>query len=488
VHPQRPAVALLAVSALALSLVGCGARLTGTQEEAALGGRHARGGAAAGGPATATPAAGPDTGAGPTAGSNSGAAAAPSGTRATGPADVKAAAGTVADPNTAQCVNDGSSTDTGVTGKTITVANIADVSGPVPGIFLSARQGAQAFAAYWNATHGGICGRQIRVLALDSRTDAGGDRDAVLTACGSAFALVGSMSAFDNGGAQAEDACGIPDISVAAVTPEHQASKVTYATNSTKANLVPGILPAYFARTQPDAVGHAAFLYINAGASVDNAQSDIAGYQRYGHGWNFVYTQAIDVSAFNYAPYVQQMKSKGVRYVQFLGAYQEAAKLAQTMQAQGFKPDVFMLDSTAYTSDFVTAAQGAANGVYVYLNAAMLEDAGNPEVALYRQWLQRTSPGASPSYFGEYAWSSMMLFTGLAYLALDRLNRPTILQLLTHVDGWTGNGIHSPQHVGAKRTGECESFIQLQGAAWHKVYPAQGFDCSVPVIDSGVSG
>ena len=41
---------------------------------------------------------------------------------------------------------------TGVTADTINLVNVADISGPVPGIFESAQQGARAFLEYFNST------------------------------------------------------------------------------------------------------------------------------------------------------------------------------------------------------------------------------------------------------------------------------------------------------------------------------------------------
>jgi len=40
-------------------------------------------------------------------------------------------------------------------------------------------------------------------------------------------------------------------------------------------------------------------------------------------GMKFVYTAAIDIAEFNYGPYVEQLKSHGVRWVQFIGQRQK---------------------------------------------------------------------------------------------------------------------------------------------------------------------
>ncbi len=70
----------------------------------------------------------------------------------------------------------------------------------MPGLFVAARQGTQAFVNYFNATEK-LCGRSLKLLPLDSRADAGADQQAYATACDQAFAAVGSVSSFDAGGA-----------------------------------------------------------------------------------------------------------------------------------------------------------------------------------------------------------------------------------------------------------------------------------------------
>ena len=103
---------------------------------------------------------------------------------------------------------------TGITNSTITLANVADISGPVPGLFQGAQQAMKAYVAYFNSSSS-ICGRKLSVESLDSQTSSGGDQQAATTACSNAFAMVGSMGAFDDGGAATVTQCGIPDLRAA---------------------------------------------------------------------------------------------------------------------------------------------------------------------------------------------------------------------------------------------------------------------------------
>ena len=477
-----------ALAALSFVSAGCGARLTAEQRDLAL--RGAAGpvtssGTVTGGQPSARPLTGGQTGpaggpAGPAAGPSSGpvrgGVAAPRPGATTGPV----AGGPAASPACAVPDGKGGATAVGVTPDSITLANVADISGPVPGIFESARQAVTAFAAYWNATYGGVCGRKLKTVNYDSRTDANGHREAYLRACETAFAAVGSMSAFDHGGAAVAEQCGIVDVAAVPVTPEHQNAKTTYGAAGQKAGTISSTLPRFIQSTYPGAQSKAAYLYLDAGASAIYAEANIRAYEAYGHGWKFVYREGIDVSTFNYAPYVQKMKDLGVRYVQFLGSYQHAAKLALAMRDQGFKPDMFLMDPTAYNPEFVKQGGSAVEGAYVFTDAVMFEEAaGNPELRTYLTWLDRVAPGAQPSYFGLYAWSAARLFVTEAAAVGPNLTRKAVLDRLERVDNWTGNGLHSPQHVGPKMTPECWAFLRLQGGRWHRAHPSNApFACN----------
>ena len=140
---------------------------------------------------------------------------------------------------------DGFKNQTGITDKTITIANVSDISGPVPGIFESAQEATRAYVAYFNSTSD-ICGRKLDVELLDTRADAGADQQAYTKACDDAFAAVGSMSAFDSGGASAAQSCGLPDIRSTTTTPERRDCSTCFAAQAVDPGEVNGSMPRYF--------------------------------------------------------------------------------------------------------------------------------------------------------------------------------------------------------------------------------------------------
>lgn len=359
---------------------------------------------------------------------------------------------------------DGFRNGPGITDKTITIGNSSDISGPVPGLFEASQQAVRAYVAYFNATSD-ICGRKLELKTYDSRTDAAADQQAYTKACSEVFAMVGSMSAFDSGGAGTAQKCGLPDIRSASVTSDRAGCSTCYGAQSTVSSEFQNAVPDYVLKNHPDAAAHAAMLYINAGAAAENGKTQAALMTK--RGMHFDYVQGIDISEFNYTPYVQQMKDKGIEYVQMIAAPGNFVRLAQAMQQQGYKPEVFMLDPTAYSPEYVENGGDAAEGTTVFLNFTPFEEsASNKEEQLYLSWLQQVKPGAKPSMFGLFSWSAARLFVERAASLGGRLSRSALVADVAKVDNWTANDLHSPQHVGPRHTGECWRFIRLQHGRW----------------------
>ena len=187
-------------------------------------------------------------------------------------------------------------------------------------------------------------------------------------------------------------------------------------------------------------------------------------------GLHFDVVQGIDVAEFNYAPYAQALKDKGVKVVLWVGSYQHSLKLAQAMQQIGYKPDLYLRDPTDYNPEFVETGGDAVDGTVVFLNFVPFEEAStNKEMQLYTSWLQQVSPGAAPTFFGVFSWSAARLFVEQSLKLGGQLSRPALVSALSKVDNWTANGMTAPQHVGSKRTADCWRFIKLSGGTWSPV-------------------
>jgi ABC-type branched-subunit amino acid transport system substrate-binding protein len=369
---------------------------------------------------------------------------------------------------------------TGITNSTITIANSADISGPVPGLFKAVQQATQAYAAYFNATSS-ICGRKLSVEPLDTATSDSGDQQAATTACGNAFAMVGSMSAFDDGGASTVTSCGIPDLRVTMVNTARFKSPVSYGTYSLNPSLVHMGVWDYFKGAKfGDAIKHAGFIYLDAGAAPLNEKSFKSAMQK--DGYNFVMEEPMEVTNPNYDNLVAEMKQRGVKLLTYLGAdLPYASTLRSKMVAQGIQ-SVFVLDPTAY--DPAYAGVDGANGTYVYVPGPLFEETDIGELNLYRQWLARVAPNANPTYFGVYAWAAARLFTQEALALGGKLTRAALIAAVRNEHAYTDDGMFKPTDVGGKVTPTCEHVVQMQNGKW---VDQTGYICG-KLINSGIGG
>lgn len=465
------------VFSLSLLASACGARLTADQRAAGIGALTKGGsttGSTTGGTTGATTGAttggttGGTTGAGTTGGTSGG------------------TTGTIG----AAC-SSGGATDTGVTANQVTLATVADVSGVQPGLFKSAWQAMQAFAAYANS-QGGICGRQVKNLLLDSQADSTQNRAAVQQACTSSFALVGSMSAFDDGGASVGQQCGIPDISAITVNAARSTASNVYPAYPVGPNYINTSWGLQIKQRYPDAIKKSAFITLNAGASVQNGNQRIQALTKM--GYTFVYTTQVQVVESNYSPYVQAMQQKGVEFIDMLADYQSIVRLQKAMQQASWFPQVRVWDSVAYSPNYLaqgeTAVQSQPPGcndvlksvpcpAYVFLNTALFAEAsGNPEMQLYESWLQRVAPGAQPDYFGMYAWSAGRLFQKAATMVGAKLTRKALFTALQGIHSWNDYGMHTAHDIGAKREGNCTLYVEIKSSGFVRAFPSSGWTCT----------
>lgn len=456
----RSVVAVALVGAVAATLAGCGGSAV-KAAKAAEAQRAANGytGQAAdvanpnvvpGAPGASTPGApgGPVTPGAPTA---------PGAPVAQGPAVAAPPAGVKG----VSC--DGFKNGPGITNDTVRIGNSSDISGPVPGLFTASQQATRAYVRYFNDSGARICGRKLELDLYDSRTDAGGDQQGYTKGCAQDFAMVGSMSSFDSGGAKTAENCGIPDMRAIATTTERGNCKTCFGAQPAGPEAFQNAVPDFLKRRSSGQ--KAAMLYINIGAAASNGQAQARNMTA--RGMKFVVNKGIDVAEFNYSPHVQAMKQAGVETVQFIAASPQFARLAQAMVQIGFKPKVFLLDPSAYNDEYPKLAGPAAKGTVVFLNFTPFEEAANnPEIRLYMQYLQLVAPGAKPTFFGLFAWSAARLFAQQATKLGGKLTRPALIDAIRGVDNWTGNGMHAPQHVGSKKIADCWRFIEWSGSAW----------------------
>ncbi len=503
--PARHPYAVRIAAALALSTLAtsaCGARLTPEERTSAI---SQVGGGGSGGNATGasgdiasgdtgtgttgTAAPGTTTGSttgstsgtttgsttGSTSGSTTGSGSATSGSTSTTGA---ATGGGTGDFRAAPPGGNGGATDVGITKDTITIYNISDVSGAVPGLFEDARFATQAYVKYFNARFGTIYGRKIVLKTLDSQLDSGANRSAALDLCANAFAGVGSVSAFDQGAADPEEKCKVPDIRGLATTDQMKKVPNVFAANAAGTGQYRGLAVMAWAASHPDAkvrasVKKAAYVYSDGEVTRQQSSQDkIAMTNAYGFTW--IADEPFPTSSTDYTTVVVDMKKRGVEFVTFSGAYQQAAGIVKEMVKQDFKPVVWLPVVTAYTPNYLNSAGSAAEGTYVAVQPSLLEEIQfSPELQTYAQWLTQIKPDAVPTAIGQYAWAAAALFFDKMIKLGPKPTRAGLIKLVSEEHNWTANGLMPGQDVGGRRLSDCIQIMQAKGGKWVRQIPAK---------------
>lgn len=479
---MRSRLAILLILS-ALLTTACGARLTPEQWELVLSGQAAPPGTDSIGTGTTTtgvPIAGPSpvpgdaTGTGGAAGTGGSQVAAGGGGTGTG------GAGGGGGQAPAACAPKGSP-DKGITPTNITISNVADISGIQPGLFQSAQDAVKAYTAYQNSQNG-ICGRTLKLISLDTKQDTTGNRAATLEACDKSFAIVGSLSAFDQGGAGSGQQCGIPEIPALTTSLQKVTASTVYPVYPNRPDYFISAEGNYIKEKFPQVIDKAGIIWLAAEVPRASAIARQKGLER--AGFNFIYRQEVQPVEATYAPYVFDMQSRGVEYLTMVGNFQSIARLLDAMRQQNWYPTVRDFDSVVYDPDFLTDAGPAADGSLFFINTAMLEEMGsNAEMQLYASWLKRVAPGASPDYFGLYAWSAGRLFAEAMRRLGPSPTRKGLLAQLVKIGKWGGHGLHAEHDIAKKIASPCLLYGTVQGGRFVRRDPGSGWMCDKgPVI------
>ncbi|MCZ7531427.1 MAG: ABC transporter substrate-binding protein [Acidimicrobiia bacterium] len=367
-------------------------------------------------------------------------------------------------------------TDIGVTDDSITIANIADIEVPgVPGLFQQNQEAMEAFVAYCNSL-GGVNGRELVLDTLDSKLTE--HLQAVEKACKNAFAMVGNGSLFDDAGLPAQLECGIP--SVPGITGSPAASGDTTLMVQPLPNPPdswvkgPGL---YVIDEAPNAAENAA-MFAAPSAARQQADLQVDIYEQIGFDWVIDDDIGIGESTTDWQPRVKSMKDKGAEYVYVQAEDVDLANFLLEAETQGYAPEWIDAGQQVYTDAFLEAAGSTAEGVHVYVTTVPFEEAGTSEMLqTYLDWIEKTTPGASPDALSVQSWSAGLLFATAAKALGSDLTREGLMDELHSITEWDGLGMHVPTNPGENIGTDCFMYVQVQDGEFVREFPEEGFEC-----------
>ncbi|MCZ7526260.1 MAG: ABC transporter substrate-binding protein [Acidimicrobiia bacterium] len=354
------------------------------------------------------------------------------------------------------------------------MATIQDVGGPAPGLFQANQDAMEAFVAWCNSV-GGVNGRALRLLTLDSAFF--DYRLRVEEACEQALALVGSMAVLDDAGVEPAIACGIPEVPATSTSVAHARAANVFDAYPNPADQYQVGQARYYVEHHPDAVRRAALFYSDHPLTHTQALKHVAAYEQV--GFEFVHVAPVGVIETSWGPHVEELREKDVGYVFVSSEFTNMARLQKELQAQGVTVEVMDANSEKYTSGYLEQAGSAAEGTYLYVSTWPFEEAGaQPEMARFLDWYGRTNPGSTPTALGALGWSAGLLFATVVDSLGSEVTREGLLAALGEVHEWTGGGIHGPSDPAGRRLGPCFVELQVRGGEFVRVHPDEGFDCS----------
>ncbi|HVA74287.1 MAG TPA: ABC transporter substrate-binding protein [Acidimicrobiales bacterium] len=473
------------VACLSLLTGACGARLTQAQLQAAnrlqsgggsvgVGSGNGNSGASAVGGALSSGSAATTAGSSGTTGGST-----PTGQAASGAAggSSSSGAGTAAAAGGKVCPAGAPSHDPGVSASEIDVGNVSTLTGPIPGLFVGAQRGTQAFAAYQNSI-GGVCGRKLVLKSADDNLDASQNATATQSLANSVLAFVGSFSVDDQGGAAVLQKDNIPDIGEA-LSPQRFNLPNNFSPQPEPLgwNIAPYI---YFKQRYPQAITKMAYFTENNSTAEQEGLAEVQALQSI--GYNFVYHEdAIEPTQTNFDAEARAMQQAGVQGIVFQATASVYADMAKSLYNIGYQIPFADYGAPAYDPAFISGAGPAANGAVLTQSVALYggEDAGAvPQVALFDKWYEALYH-TTPDLFAAYGWMSGMLFVeGINAGGLP--TRAALLSGLGAVQQFTAGGMVATDNPAKKTPAYCWIVIDVSNGKFIRApgMPATGFDCA----------
>jgi ABC-type branched-subunit amino acid transport system substrate-binding protein len=472
-------VVLLAVT---LVSTACGARLTAAQLTAANAsnnsssgsGGSGNGSSSKSGTGTTTTVAGTAGSAGSAGSAATGGGSATGGAAATGGGP----SGGVAAASGPTCPNGAPGSGPGVTPSTITIGNVSTVTGPVPGLFTSARLGTQAFVAYQNSI-GGVCGRKLVLDSGDDNMEQAQNSTTVQSIASQVLAFVGSFSVADDGGGAAIASANVPDIGEA-LTPARFNLPQNFSPQPQPGGFMSGPFQYFAQKFGPNVTQHMAILEEDQGTA--QAQGTAQEKVMQSLGYKFIYSaNSISPTTTDFGSYIAAMKAAGVQGLIFEATAAIYGAMASQMYAAGYTIPFADWGAPAYDPQFITTGGPGANGAILEQALAMYEGqdaAAVPEVALFDKWYSSVSGGQSPTIYAAYGWMSGMMFVqGLN--AGGAPTRAALFNGLKTITNFDGAGLEAPANPAGKIPPTCYIIIDVtNGKFVRDAATPSGFTCS----------
>jgi hypothetical protein len=350
-------------------------------------------------------------------------------------------------------------TDVGVTDADIHIGTITDKGAEIrPELNREMYDASVAFTKWCNE-HGGINGRKI---VLD-------DRDAKLfeypqriaESCDADLALVGGGAALDDDPDGARVKCGLPNIAGFVVSPSARVAglQVQPLPNPVyKSSVGP-----YLAMDKLTNGGLQAFGVLTGAIPVSLVVRDAAVETVGIAGGQLVYSSQYNILCeTNWEPFIQEMRTKGVKVLEFVGEPGCFVSLQKQMDVSGFYPDATILTANFYDTKFAAEGGKVAKNTYLRMGFTPFELASeNKATQDYLDLMKQYNPSGKTAILGAQTVSSWLLFARAASECGSTLTRTCLLDKAKSVSKWTGGGLHAPEDPSTNTPSPCYAVLKV---------------------------
>lgn len=351
--------------------------------------------------------------------------------------------------------------DKGVTASEIKVGTVTDKGSSIrPGLDVEMYDTAVAFTKWCNE-HGGIRGRKLSLTDLDAKLF--NYPAAVTKGCQEDFAMVGGGAAIDDGDNGARVKCGLPNIAGYTVSAKARAADLQVQPLPVPVDRDPVGAFRVLAKVDPEAIKHLGLFTGDLASIVISKDQDTEATKPL--GYKVVFDRKYNAAGeSNWRPFVEDMKSKGVQVLQFVGEPGFLTAMQKAMKTVGWYPKYTLQQANFYDSKYAAEGGATAKGTYVRLATYPFELAkDNQATQDYLDLMKQYDPSGKVALLGAQALSAWLLFAKAATECGDNLTRACLIEKAKQVTTWTGGGLHGPANPGGLEPTACFVSMRLDG-------------------------
>ena len=341
----------------------------------------------------------------------------------------------------------------------------------VPGLNAELYDAAVAFAGWCNE-QGGVAGLPIEIIDADSKLFEVPAQMEVI--CDTAFAMAGGGFAFDDQEFPRFHECDMIDFAGFVVTAGKSKSDNMFTPMPNPSDYKDGGWFKWALSVNPEAMQSFGTVYSDLLTAQIVEEQYVELIEKIGGIDVDIRIPYSSLGEANWVPIAQQLKSRDIRALAFVGVPEVLPQLTKAMDELNYRPDIIMADAGFYADVLLERGGSSVEGVFVRTAYSLIEEADRvPAVRDYLDMIDTHRPGGKVSGLGMQGLSAMFLFATAAKPCVEsgELSRACVLERASTITDWTGGGLHAPADPGTNTPSPCYQMIVVKDGGFTRSYP-----------------